>query len=123
MKDYLIVVDANWPSGARLALEDARKLSKKPVKYVFDTHHHGDHSYGNPVWTQAGSITLAYKGVGTGANRALIEWAAASDFEFDRRDVPKGDSFACRYEAYLTDPKVEPHKKRWKIELAFKLAS
>ena len=47
MKDYLIVVDANFPSGARLAMEAAKKVSSKPVKYVFDTHHHGDHAYGN----------------------------------------------------------------------------
>src|SRR5206468_12644302 len=63
MKDYLIVVDANFPSGARLAMADAKKVSSKPVKYVFDTHHHGDHSYGNPVWTRAGATTLAYIGV------------------------------------------------------------
>jgi len=63
MKDYLIVVDANFPSGARRVLEDAKKVSTKPVKYVFDTHHHGDHAYGNAVWTQAGAITLAYVGV------------------------------------------------------------
>ncbi len=63
MKDYLIVVDANFPSGARGAMADARRLSKKPVKYVFDTHHHGDHLYGNPVWTQAGATTIAFKGV------------------------------------------------------------
>ena len=53
MKDYLIVVDANFPSGARGALADAKKVSSKPVKYVFDTHHHGDHAYGNAVWTEA----------------------------------------------------------------------
>ncbi|HYM12229.1 MAG TPA: MBL fold metallo-hydrolase, partial [Bryobacterales bacterium] len=63
MKDYLIVVDANFPSGARAALADARKVSPKPVKYVFDTHHHGDHAYGNPIWTREGATTLAYKGV------------------------------------------------------------
>ena len=63
MKDYLIVVDANFPSGARAAMADVRRLSQKPVKYVFDTHHHGDHAYGNPVWTQAGATTLAYVGV------------------------------------------------------------
>lgn len=63
MKDYLIVVDANFPSGARLAMAEAKKLSSKPVKYVFDTHHHGDHAYGNPVWTKAGATTLAYQGV------------------------------------------------------------
>src|SRR5216110_256678 len=63
MKDYLIVVDANFPSGARAAMADAKKISSKPVKYVFDTHHHGDHLYGNPIWTQAGATTLAYIGV------------------------------------------------------------
>ena len=63
MKDHLIIVDANFPSGARLVLEDAKKVSSKPVKYVFDTHHHGDHAYGNPVWTKQGAITLAYVGV------------------------------------------------------------
>jgi len=63
MKDYLIVVDANFPSGARAALADVRRVSDKPVKYVFDTHHHGDHAYGNPIWTQAGATTLAYVGV------------------------------------------------------------
>src|SRR6202171_2097690 len=63
MKDYLIVVDANFPSGARAAMADAKKISSKPVKYVFDTHHHGDHAYGNPIWTEAGATTLAYKGV------------------------------------------------------------
>jgi cyclase len=63
MKDYLVIVDANFPSGARKAMADAKKLSNKPVKYVFITHHHGDHDYGSVVWTEAGATTLAYKGV------------------------------------------------------------
>lgn len=63
MKDYLIVIDANFPSGAELAIAEARKLSKKPIKYVFDTHHHGDHAYGNPVWTKLGATTIGHIGV------------------------------------------------------------
>ena len=63
MKDYIIVVDANFPSGAEACLVDIKKTSSKPVKYVFDTHHHGDHAYGNPVWTKLGATTLAYIGV------------------------------------------------------------
>lgn len=63
MKDYIIVVDANFPSGAEACLVDIKKTSSKPVKYVFDTHHHGDHAYGNPVWTKLGATTLAYVGV------------------------------------------------------------
>ncbi len=53
MKDYLIVVDANFPSGARATMADLRRISPKPVKYVFDTHHHGDHLYGNILWTRS----------------------------------------------------------------------
>src|ERR1017187_4379328 len=66
MKDYFIVVDANYPSGARGTMADVKRLSSKPVKYVFDTHHHGDHLYGNVVWTEAGSTTMAFKGVAGG---------------------------------------------------------
>src|ERR1700739_595670 len=64
MKDYMIVVDANYPSGARATMADLKRISNKPVKYVFDTHHHGDHLYGNVIWTQAGATTLAFQAVG-----------------------------------------------------------
>jgi glyoxylase-like metal-dependent hydrolase (beta-lactamase superfamily II) len=85
MKDYLIVVDANFPSGARLALETARRISPKPVKYVFDTHHHGDHAYGNPIWTEAGATTLAYVGVAEEMKRyEPARWQASAK---ERPDV------------------------------------
>ncbi|MEZ5394547.1 MAG: MBL fold metallo-hydrolase [Bryobacterales bacterium] len=63
LEDGLFVVDANFPSGAQLVMEDVKTVSDKPVKWVFDTHHHGDHAYGNPLWTKAGATTLAYVGV------------------------------------------------------------
>src|SRR4051794_5670343 len=85
MKDYLVVVDANFPSGARGAMADARRLSSKPVKYVFDTHHHGDHLYGNPVWTQAGATTLAFAAVGQEIKR--LEPARWLDTAKTRTDV------------------------------------
>src|SRR5580765_5762920 len=85
MKDYLIVVDANFPSGAKLAMETAKRISSKPVKYVFDTHHHGDHAYGNAVWTKAGSTTLAFAGVAEEMKRFEPKrWQAAMK---DRADV------------------------------------
>jgi glyoxylase-like metal-dependent hydrolase (beta-lactamase superfamily II) len=51
MRDSLIVVDANYPGRAKELLGITKQLSPKPVRYVFDTHHHGDHAYGNSVWT------------------------------------------------------------------------
>ncbi|HTP88981.1 MAG TPA: MBL fold metallo-hydrolase, partial [Bryobacteraceae bacterium] len=88
MKDYLIVVDANYPSGARLALQTAKRISDKPVKYVFDTHHHGDHLYGNPLWTQAGAVTLAYVGVADELKRyEPARWAATAKKRPDVGDL------------------------------------
>ena len=69
MRGYLIVVDANYPGRAHELLSIAKQLSPKPVRYVFDTHHHGDHAYGNSVWTAAGATTMAFQGVTDEMNR------------------------------------------------------
>ena len=66
--------------------------------------------------------SLIYSGGGISANRALIEWVRAQGLDFDRWDTEQGDNFRGRYETYLTDPKIEPRKSRWKIEVAIKLA-
>jgi len=88
MKDHLIVVDANFPSGARATLTDAKKVSSKPVKFVFDTHHHGDHSYGNPVWTQAGAVTIAFTGVAEELQRyEPARWQATAKRRKDVGDM------------------------------------
>ena len=63
MRDYLIVVDANYPGRAKELIALMPQLSPKPVRYVFDTHAHGDHSYGNSTWTKAGATTMAFAGV------------------------------------------------------------
>ncbi len=66
--------------------------------------------------------TLTYRDHAMRANRALIEWARDNRVEFHRHDEPEGDAFACRYEAYLTDPSDEPRKTKWDVELAIKIA-
>ncbi len=65
---------------------------------------------------------LIYSGGGLRGNKALLEWAAKNNIKLDRWDDIAGDAFACRYEAYLTDYRVEPRKMLWEIELAIKLA-
>src|SRR5690349_11019144 len=66
--------------------------------------------------------SLIYSGGGISANRTLIEWVRAQGMDFDRWDTEKVDNFSGRYETYLTDPKIEHRKSRWKIEVAIKLA-
>ena len=66
--------------------------------------------------------SLVYSGGGISGNRALIEWVRAQGKDFDRWDTEQGDNFRGRYETYLTDPRIEPRKSRWQIEVAIKLA-
>ena len=63
MQHYLIVVDANYPGRAEELVQQIHRISSKPVLFVFDTHAHRDHSYGNIVWTRSGAVTFAYQGV------------------------------------------------------------
>jgi effector-binding domain-containing protein len=66
--------------------------------------------------------SLIYTGSGYSGNKALIEWAKANGIAWDRWDDARGDAFCSRYESYLTDPKIEPRKTKWEIEVAIKLA-
>ena len=62
-EDYVLVIDANFPSGAQDILPKIRSVTDKPVRFAFDTHHHGDHAYGNQIWVENGAVPLAHTGV------------------------------------------------------------
>lgn len=62
-EDYVLVIDGNYPSGAREIIPKIRALTDKPIRFAFDTHHHGDHAYGNQVWVENGAVPVAHTGV------------------------------------------------------------
>jgi glyoxylase-like metal-dependent hydrolase (beta-lactamase superfamily II) len=62
-EDYVLVVDANFPAGARLIISKIRSMTDKPIRFAFDTHHHGDHAYGNQVYVNNGAVPVAHTGV------------------------------------------------------------
>jgi cyclase len=62
-EDYVLVIDANYPAGARLIIGKIRSLTDKPIRFAFDTHHHGDHAYGNQIYVDNGGVPLAHTGV------------------------------------------------------------
>lgn len=52
--DDVVVVDAQWtPATSRRVLAEIRKLTPKPVRYVINTHWHGDHWFGNQTYRDA----------------------------------------------------------------------
>jgi len=58
-KDYVLVIDANFPWGAREILPEIKKTTDKPIRFVFNTHYHADHSYGNVVFHDAGAVVVS----------------------------------------------------------------
>ncbi|MEW6234547.1 MAG: NAD(P)-dependent oxidoreductase [Candidatus Omnitrophota bacterium] len=77
-KDYVLVVDASIPGDAEKAIEDIRKTTDKPIRFVFDTHHHWDHSYGNAVFAKAGASIIAQRECWEtlkGGVKDFAEWA------------------------------------------------
>lgn len=57
--DFVLVIDANFPNQAEEIIPLIRKTTDKPIKYVFDTHYHGDHADGNPVFQKIGAMAIA----------------------------------------------------------------
>src|SRR5881296_823727 len=52
--DGVMVVDTHSkPSAARVIVERLRDMTKKPVRYVVNTHFHWDHWHGNEVYPTA----------------------------------------------------------------------
>jgi cyclase len=61
--DYVLVLDANFPSGAQEILPKIKAQTNKPIRFAFDTHHHGDHAYGNQIWVDNGAVPVAHENV------------------------------------------------------------
>ncbi len=60
-QDYVLVIDSNIPNEAARVIEDIRKTTDKPLRFVFDTHHHWDHSYGNALFVHEGAAVVAQR--------------------------------------------------------------
>jgi cyclase len=51
-KNGIMVIDTTFsPYHATLVLKQIRSVTRKPIRYVFNTHHHSDHTFGNQVFS------------------------------------------------------------------------
>ena len=57
--DYVLVIDANFPWGAREILLEIQRTTNKPIRFVFNTHYHADHGFGNGVFMAAGATIVS----------------------------------------------------------------
>lgn len=60
-RDYVLAIDANYPWGAEEIISEIKKTTTKPIRFVFNTHYHHDHSFGNCVFVDAGAAIVSTK--------------------------------------------------------------
>lgn len=57
----LVIDTRQHPRRAEELLAAIRKTTDKPIKWVVNTHAHGDHYFGNPVFKREGATIIAHR--------------------------------------------------------------
>jgi phosphoglycerate dehydrogenase-like enzyme/glyoxylase-like metal-dependent hydrolase (beta-lactamase superfamily II) len=87
-QDYVVVFDANFPKEAGDVIEAIKKTTDKPIRYVCDSHHHGDHAYGNSVFAKEGATIIAQTKCAQWLElRGAKEWEDAAKPPAGRKDL------------------------------------
>src|SRR5260370_31931506 len=116
-EDYVVVIDANFPQGASEVIDAVKKTTDKPIRYVFYTHHHGDHAYGNAVFSKAAASIIAQANC---ARLLLIngpkEFADAGKPPNGRKDVAESE---LKVPNVIFDDKLVLDDGKQRIEFLF----
>ena len=115
-------IAAEGPYFLRYHVIDMNNQMDIEVGYVVSKHLPGDDRVTPGALPAGNYASLTYTRYGMRGNKALITWATKHGIRWDRWADPAGDAFRCRYEAYLTDYRIEPRKSEWKVDLAIKIA-
>ncbi|RYG53484.1 MAG: MBL fold metallo-hydrolase [Chitinophagaceae bacterium] len=87
-REYVLAIDANYPWGAEDILKEIRKTTGKPVRYVFNTHYHHDHTFGNAVFIDSGAVVISTEKTGEEMHTlGQNEWDHGSSYS--GRDMKK----------------------------------
>lgn len=60
-KDGIVAIDAQFPDTAARFITEVRKDGSAPVRYLLNTHHHGDHTGGNIAFKGIAEHVLAHQ--------------------------------------------------------------
>jgi cyclase len=77
----LILVDDKFPQHVDAIMEQVRSVSPLPVRYMLNTHHHGDHASGNIVIRNMGIDIIAHENIR--ANFIRIDQPGEPNIVFD----------------------------------------
>lgn len=60
-KDGVMVIDSQFPDTSPHLIEELKKQSTSPIRFLLNTHHHGDHTSGNIAFRGIAEHVVAHK--------------------------------------------------------------
>lgn len=74
--DGILMVDSQYLQIGAKVLEAVRRIDAGPIRYLVNTHLHGDHTAGNATFAKLGAVILAREELREGMARPLANAAA-----------------------------------------------
>ena len=96
--DGVFAIDDQFAPLTPRILEEIKKLSEKPVRFVVNTHWHGDHTGGNENLGEAGAIIVAHANV----RKRMSEKQFMEAFNRTVEPSPKGALPVVTFEQSVT---------------------
>lgn len=86
-RDYVLIIDANFPGQVEALIKAVRKTTDKPIRFVFDTHYHGDHADGNMQYLGEGATIVA-------SERSQVLFETKGRPGFEKAKIDRADEYS-----------------------------
>ena len=111
-KEGVLLVDTMYAGLSDKVIAAVRTVSDKPIRYIVNTHVHGDHTGGNENLAKAGSTIAGGNVVGDiGASAAMGATVIAAQQVLDRMSMKDGATPAYPSDAWPTDTYITDVKE------------
>ena len=113
-KEGVIVVDTRvTPEEARKVMAEIRKRTELPILYTINTHYHGDHTFGNQVFSESKAI-IAHENV----RRALKGDSGRDHLEFFKTlNIPGLDEVTVTLPNMVFEKRMEVYAGEYHLQL------
>lgn len=100
-KDGIVVIDSQFPDQSKHLIDELKKRSDKAIRYLFNTHHHGDHTAGNIAFKGLVQNVVAHQ------NSLLNQQAAAKKNNSEDKQLYPDITFTDDWKTKMGKEKIK----------------
>lgn len=102
-KNHFAVVDSQFQDQATHLINELKKIDQKPIKYLINTHHHGDHTSGNIAFKGLVEHVIAHE------NSLKNQTAAALKNKTEDKQLYPDVTFSDKWKAKIDSETIKVH--------------